>query len=413
MIPQLPARLAAASAALACFLLAPAISARTWHIQADGSGDALTIQAGIDSAVTADTVLVAPGTYLESIDFRGKGIVVTSEQGPEVTVLDGTSGEESVVCFQSGERRAAILEGFLITGGKRGVLVVNSEPSILGNIIRENGPDDYPGGGIRCIGDVACWVPLVANNTIQSNTAKIVGGGIASSSHMAPVIEGNEILENEAGSVGGGIFLSPYEGGALVQGNRIAGNHAGHTGGGIWVDRRGTFGVTVSWNLIQDNIAVGDALTDDSGGGLWLSGDGVWIHHNTIVGNGAESILDADGGGVAIHGSPVLEQNIIALSGLGGGISCNAFASPTIRNNLAWDNLGAHGAGSCSDWPQSDGNIVTDPYFCDPASGDYSVAQNSPAMTHVAGPLGAIPIPGCGPVAVEQTTWGRIKAMYD
>ena len=43
--------------------------------------DYLTIQEAIDAAVNGDTVLVAPGTYAENIDFKGKAITVTSEQG--------------------------------------------------------------------------------------------------------------------------------------------------------------------------------------------------------------------------------------------------------------------------------------------------------------------------------------------
>jgi len=58
-------------------------SSRTWKIQPDGSGDAPTIQAGIDSAAVGDTVSVLSGTYFEAIDFVGKDIVVRGAMGGE------------------------------------------------------------------------------------------------------------------------------------------------------------------------------------------------------------------------------------------------------------------------------------------------------------------------------------------
>jgi hypothetical protein len=108
----------------------------------------------------------------------------------------------------------------------------------------------------------------------------------------------------------------------------------------------------------------------------------------------------------------MIEKNIISFSQNGGGIWCGDDGTPTIRNNLAWQNLPSDGVGACFDWWQSNGNIIADPNFCDADGGDYSLAQNSPAITHVAGPLGAIPIPGCGPVDVRPTTWGSIKTKY-
>ncbi|HUS84372.1 MAG TPA: hypothetical protein VMX56_04445, partial [Anaerolineales bacterium] len=74
------------------------------------------IQAAIDAASDGDTVLVAPGTYYETIDFLGKAITVESETIPEETIIDA-GGAGSVVTFDSEEGRDSVLRGFLLRGG--------------------------------------------------------------------------------------------------------------------------------------------------------------------------------------------------------------------------------------------------------------------------------------------------------
>ena len=60
-------------------------------------GEQPTIQAGVDAAIEGDTVLVADDTYTGDgnwdIDFHGKGLILLSENGPEVTIID-CQGEE-------------------------------------------------------------------------------------------------------------------------------------------------------------------------------------------------------------------------------------------------------------------------------------------------------------------------------
>ena len=88
-----------------------------------------SIQGGINMAVDGDTVLVQPGTYVETINFNGKNIVVGSLTlttgdtsyitqtiiSADTSIHNYTRG--SVATFENGEDSTAILIGFTITNG--------------------------------------------------------------------------------------------------------------------------------------------------------------------------------------------------------------------------------------------------------------------------------------------------------
>ena len=234
---------------LLAVLCASQASARTWHILNDGSGDAPTVQAGIDSTAVGDTVLVGPGTYLENINFNGKDIVVKREMGPDMTILDGSNEIESVALFIGGETRSAVLEGFTLTGGsghilavasKRGggIYILDSSPTIRGNAIVGNATDNATGGGIL-IGvlsvpssDVS---PLIEDNLIESNEAFLNGGGM----HITagePHIRGNIFRDNKTFGDGGAICIWPFrEGFAVIESNQFWDNLAAdHCGWGVY-----------------------------------------------------------------------------------------------------------------------------------------------------------------------------------
>jgi parallel beta-helix repeat protein len=236
---------------------------------------------------------------------------------------------------------------------------------------------------------------------------------------MVPEVLGNRVEGNEArDGDGGGIYYRSLDDGAVIRGNTVVSNRAGDHGGGIYAALVNApppaLQVEISWNLIANNVAHGSDVTGESGGGITLIETDAWVHHNTIVANEGGATPTTLGGGIAIEriGSPLIEQNVVAFTVQGGGIFCLKGATPLIRNNFAWQNGGGEGLGECPTWWQSNGNVIDNPYFCDMANGDYRVASNSGVMTHPAGPLGAFPDPGCGPVAVHPSTWGAIKARY-
>jgi len=94
------------------FALAMVISAQAKTIRVPG--DFLTIQKGIDAAVNGDTVLVAAGTYKgagnKNLDFKGKAITVTSENGAALTIID-CEGVGRGFYFHSGETSKSVVGG--------------------------------------------------------------------------------------------------------------------------------------------------------------------------------------------------------------------------------------------------------------------------------------------------------------
>ena len=93
---------------ITAFFLATQILAaqNTIHVPADQP----TIQAGINAANNGDTVLVAPGTYIENLNFNGKAIIVTSSGGAAVTIVDGNA-KGPVATFVSSEGSSSVLNG--------------------------------------------------------------------------------------------------------------------------------------------------------------------------------------------------------------------------------------------------------------------------------------------------------------
>ena len=90
----------ASKALLLSVLSAPAIAA-----DLDVPAQYPTIQAAIDAATNGDRVLVAPGTYVENINYDGKDITIRSTGGSQQTTIDGNRAEvlRNLSCQRIGE----------------------------------------------------------------------------------------------------------------------------------------------------------------------------------------------------------------------------------------------------------------------------------------------------------------------
>jgi hypothetical protein len=410
-------------AATALLLLPAGVSARTWHILNNGSGDAPTIQAGINAAAAGDTVVVGPGTYVENLSIVGKDLVLKSEQGPEVTTLDGSSQPETAL-YLSGQSPAAVVDGFTITGGRGrqagsivlggAILLETSSASIHNNHFSHNGIPAITryGGAIMVHLNSS---PLISENTFIENTADL-GGGISVSSGT-PVIRGNSFQANTCRLDGGGIYAVFNSGFVTIEDNEFVENTAGDHGGGIHIGGSSSSQVRIAWNLFARNRADGSAHDYIAGGAIRVASVSGTIVNNTIVSNVGPSWTLCAGGGLSLQSAPAtleVSANIFAYNS-SCAITCRYGTQNTLGPNLFWQNSGGNLGGSPAACPASwaSNQVFADPLFCGMVTDDYTVASTSPALT---GPvqMGFSTTPGCGQsgVDVHGTTWGSLKARY-
>ena len=155
--------------------------------------DFQTISAGIAFAAEGDTVLVAPGTYEEQIDFMGKAITVASLYFVshdhfyiEQTII--THSHFPMVRFDSGETRASILVGFTLTQANVAIYCNhNSSPTLQKLNISDN-IANFIGAGILC---EKSSNPIMINCTFANNylvEPTVHGGAIIATSNSHPVI---------------------------------------------------------------------------------------------------------------------------------------------------------------------------------------------------------------------------------
>ncbi|MBN2171739.1 MAG: hypothetical protein JW819_10525 [Candidatus Krumholzibacteriota bacterium] len=99
--------------AIALTCLAAAAGAGTVHVP----GDYVRIGTALLFVPAGDTVLVAPGTYRENLNWpKRQGITLLSEAGAAATTLDGGGGDTVVNIAQPVDSTTRI-RGFTITNG--------------------------------------------------------------------------------------------------------------------------------------------------------------------------------------------------------------------------------------------------------------------------------------------------------
>jgi hypothetical protein len=343
--------------------------------------DQPTIQQAIDAASAGDEIVVAPGTYAERLDFKGKNITLRSDQGPELTIIDA-GGAGSVVTFKSGETRSALLSGFTISGGRNtaagaGIEVAFSSPTIRGNVITDN--RGCTGVGIHSYFSS----PRIEGNTITGNAIEGCTGawgiGIYIGGNSTAEIIGNEISNNVGGAATGGGVALFAAGRATVIGNIIAGNTTTGVGGCGWGGAIATANFVEA--AIVNNLIVGNRAC--YGGAFhWRGGSGATVLANNTIADNEASVSWSGIYATFVGSHNQLVNNIVQVPN-GPALFCDnspSTPSPTLDSNDLFSGGGAAYGGTCADQTGINGNISADAEFLSAATGDYRVGDGSPVV---------------------------------
>ena len=324
----------------------------------DDSGDGLSwatakqmIQAAVDLVEPSGIVWVTNGTYSiggavasgQSATNRiciDKAITVQSVNGPEFTIIEGASGSNGGLDFDSVRgvylADGATLSGFTVTNGYTTSAYY----------------EDGSGGGIFMSGgSIHVLTSGLATNCVLSGNTAYRGGGAAGYGTLSHCT-----LNGNSASDGGGAYYS------TLNHCTLSGNSAG--GGG------GYYGYgTLNQCTLSGNSAY-------NGGGVMYG----TVNNCILRGNTAYY------GGGALNGTLnncTLVENSANYEG-GGTDGCR------VNNSIVWGNTAfsyndIHGANvkySCaSDITAGvNGCITNNPLFVDSANGDFTLQSNSPCI---------------------------------
>jgi|GEM_PF-238451 len=341
------------------------------HVPVDYS----TIQLAINAALDGDTILVAPGRYIENIDFKGKDIVVASNYILEndtsfigSTIIQSVE-YASVVTFRSLETSQALLCGF--------------------TIIARAASRDGEGVYVRYASPTLSHLHITtAEDTLLNKPALYggSGGGIYLENSNSSI--NNVILESNEAMTGGGLYAVC----ANLKLDRVEVRNNSINGGGIAFLALGA-GMAFDYSSALISNCV---ITDNVANGMEIQGFGIYSNHSEL------DLIN-----VTVANNRYSEYTSLTDVGFGGGIYAYNSSHIKVVNGILWQNAsdteiyiaGSNDSGSVAvafsdiegglengvfsesavvNWLT--GNLSHDPLFTDVSTGDYHLLQNSPCI---------------------------------
>jgi predicted outer membrane repeat protein len=444
------------------------LSAKTWYIKPDGSGDAPTIQAGIDSSSIGDTVLLACGTYYDCTHMSPDGILNCVIMKSGVVLLSESNDPGCVtisaqfmgrVFYCDGLSDDTVIQGISIFRGSNlsgadreggGAFCCNGASPEFNNCHFVDNAAFY-GGGIYCTGASPAFISC----TFAGNWAFYTGGGIKGS----PSLVENCVFEGNGALLGGGLYghleataclfagNSAVHGGALYGGGEMVDctfqdNEArpdgsrrklmqeqeyldilqsGASGGAVYA----TGDVNATGSDFEDNHAqyggalygfgntnLSNCLLDHNasatGGVIYQESGVLSLDHCTLHNN---TIAAGPGGIIALlNASLGMNNTIVAFSKNCYDFNCTAvYCEGDCDADLhccdIFEIAGGNWVGPIEGQQNINGNLCDDPMFCDPQSGDFTLHASSPCIPNNS--------QDCGLIGARPLGCGMISVAFD
>jgi len=349
----------------------------------------LTIQAGLNASGVTDDIMVAAGTYNESIFVEGDRRLIGA--GASTTIIDGSGTGTFVVNLSgpTGQVNGSLVEGFTITNGLTGpgqqgagVRITVAKSTIRDCII--DGNDSSQGGGVALLSGAEL---TIENSTISNNIADGSGGGIYLGNGFLTINDVDFIDNANRGNNPGRVIYA--------NNGTVDMTNCQITGSGV-VDV-GYAPIYFEAGLVA--TMTNCTLSDYEGGGLIVTGAGTDLTMTgCVVSNNEhccnEAGVSVKGGATASITNSTITGNETTLFFGGmqvGGLNVGPNSSVTMTSSIVWNNLvdqivvdpTATLNVTYSDiqggWPGA-GNIDADPLFTNTVAGDFTLGCPSPAI---------------------------------